>query len=82
MNARAFWTTTRQPATPAEVDKVLAEIQQHTPFQAATPSTTSAGRVRVSAGDDQSAAQRFRRQAEDMREVRRIAHAIAEGACS
>src|SRR5258708_12386584 len=33
LNARVFWTTIRQPATPAEVGKVLAEIQQHTPFQ-------------------------------------------------
>src|SRR5207247_2466380 len=29
LNARAFWTTIRQPATPEQVDKVLAEIQQH-----------------------------------------------------
>src|SRR5438876_9141394 len=33
LNARAFWTTFRQPGTPAEVDKVIAEIHQHTPFQ-------------------------------------------------
>ena len=33
LNARAFWTTIRQPGTPAEVDKVIAEIHQHTPFQ-------------------------------------------------
>jgi len=33
LNARAFWTTIRQPATPEQVGKVLAEIQQHRPFQ-------------------------------------------------
>jgi predicted amidohydrolase YtcJ len=33
LNARVFWTTIRQPATPAEVDKVLAEIPQQKPFQ-------------------------------------------------
>ena len=33
LNARAFWTTIRQPSTPDEVDKVLAEIPQQKPFQ-------------------------------------------------
>jgi predicted amidohydrolase YtcJ len=33
LNVRAFWTTIRQPATPAEVDKVLAEITTQKPFQ-------------------------------------------------
>jgi predicted amidohydrolase YtcJ len=33
LDARAFWTTIRQPATPAEVDKVLAEIPQQQPFR-------------------------------------------------
>jgi predicted amidohydrolase YtcJ len=32
LDVRAFWTTMRQPATPAEVDKVLAEIPQQKPF--------------------------------------------------
>ena len=43
LNARAFWTTIRQPATPEQVDKVLAEIQQLRRSRAATTSTTSAG---------------------------------------
>ena len=30
---RVFWTTIRQPATPQQVDKVLAEIPQQKPFQ-------------------------------------------------
>ena len=33
LNIRAFWTTIRQPATPAQVDAVLAEIPQLKPFQ-------------------------------------------------
>jgi predicted amidohydrolase YtcJ len=79
LNARAFWTTVRQPATPAEVDKVIAEIRQHTPFQGSdyfenigwgesvySPATTNLLR------ND------FVVKPEDMREVRRIASAIAE----
>jgi len=79
LNARAFWTTIRQPATPAEVDKVIAEIQQHTPFQGSDyfenigwgeslyqPATTNLLR------ND------FVVKPEDMREVRRIANAVAE----
>lgn len=80
LNARVFWTTIRQPATPAEVDKVLAEIQQHTPFQGNDifdnigwgesvylPATTNLVR------ND------FTVRPEDMHEVRRIAQAVAEG---
>src|SRR5262245_10574661 len=33
LNARIYWTTIRQPATPAQVDKVLPEIQALKPFQ-------------------------------------------------
>jgi predicted amidohydrolase YtcJ len=33
LNAHVFWTVIRQPATPAEVDKVLAEIPKLKPFQ-------------------------------------------------
>jgi predicted amidohydrolase YtcJ len=33
LNARAFWTTIRQPATPEQVEKVLAEIALLKPFQ-------------------------------------------------
>jgi predicted amidohydrolase YtcJ len=33
LNARVFWTTIRQPATPAEVDEVLPEIARQRPFQ-------------------------------------------------
>ncbi|MGE5525020.1 MAG: amidohydrolase [Rhodospirillaceae bacterium] len=33
LNARVFWTTIRQPATPEQVDKVLEEIPDQKPFQ-------------------------------------------------
>ncbi len=33
LNVRVFWLTIRQPATPEQVDKVLAEIPQQKPFQ-------------------------------------------------
>jgi len=33
LNARVFYTTIRQPATPEQVDKVLAEIPAQKPFQ-------------------------------------------------
>ncbi len=32
LDVRAFWTTIRQPGTPEQVDKVLAEIAQHKAF--------------------------------------------------
>ena len=33
LNARIYWTTIQQPATPAQVDKLLPEIQALKPFQ-------------------------------------------------
>jgi predicted amidohydrolase YtcJ len=33
LDVRVFYTTIRQPATPADVDKVIAEIPQQKPFQ-------------------------------------------------
>ncbi len=33
LNARAYWTTIRQPANPQQADKVLAEIPGQKPFQ-------------------------------------------------
>jgi predicted amidohydrolase YtcJ len=79
LNARAFWTTIRQPGTPEQVDKVLAEISQAKPFQGNDhfdnigwgesvylPATTNLLRPGFAA------------KREDMREVRRIARAVAE----
>jgi predicted amidohydrolase YtcJ len=79
LNARAFWTTIRQPATPQQVDPVLAEIAQAKPFQGNDhfdnigwgesvylPATT--GLLRPG----------FEAKPEDMLEVRRIARAVAD----
>jgi predicted amidohydrolase YtcJ len=33
LNVRLFWTTIRQPATPAQVDAVIVEIRELKPFQ-------------------------------------------------
>jgi hypothetical protein len=33
LDIRAFWTTIRQPSTPEQMDKVVAEVQQQKPFQ-------------------------------------------------
>jgi predicted amidohydrolase YtcJ len=79
LNARVFWLTIRQPATPAQVDQVLAEIPQQKPFQGNDtfdhigwgesvygPATTNTMRP--------ASAMR----PEDMEQVRRIAQALAE----
>jgi predicted amidohydrolase YtcJ len=79
LNARAFWTTIRQPATPQQVDQVLEEIAQAKPFQGSDrfdnigwgesvylPATTSLLRPGFAATP------------EDMTQVRRIARAVAE----
>jgi predicted amidohydrolase YtcJ len=79
LNARAFWTTIRQPATPQQVDPVLAEIAQAKPFQGSDhfdnigwgesvylPATTNLLRPGFAATPD------------DMAQVRRIARAVAD----
>ncbi len=80
LNARVFWTTIRQPATPAEVGKVLAEIQQHTPFQGSdTFDNIGWGESVYQPATTNLLRNDFVARPEDMREVRRIAQAIAEG---
>jgi predicted amidohydrolase YtcJ len=80
LNARAFWTTTRQPATPAEVDKVLAEIQQATPFQGSDSfDNIGWGESVYLPATTQLLRNDFAVRPEDMRQVQRILHAIAEG---
>jgi len=80
LNARAFWTSFRQPATRDEVDKVLGQIQRHTPYQGSdffenigwgeavyAPATTDLLRSD------------FVVRPEDMHQARRVASTIAEG---
>ncbi len=79
LNARAFWTTIRQPATPEQVDKLLPEIAQAKPFQGSDhfdnigwgesvylPATTNLTRSD------------FAVKPEAMQQVHRIAFAVAE----
>jgi predicted amidohydrolase YtcJ len=79
LNARAFWTTIRQPRSPQAVDGVLLEIAKHKPFQGSdyfenigwgetvyAPATTNLIRSD------------FRVREEDMVQVRRIAQAVAD----
>jgi len=79
LNARAFWTTIRQPATPAEVDKVIAEIHQHTPFQGSDYfENIGWGESLYQPATSNLLRNDFVVKPEDMREVRRIANAVAE----
>jgi predicted amidohydrolase YtcJ len=79
LDIRVFWLTIRQPGTPEQVDRVLAEVPQQKPFQGNDyfdhigwgesvygPATTNTMR----------AASNMR--PEDMAQVRRIAQALAE----
>jgi predicted amidohydrolase YtcJ len=79
LDIRVFWLTIRQPGTPEQVDRVLAEVPQQKPFQGNDyfdhigwgesvygPATTNTMR----------AASAMR--PEDMAQVRRIAQALAE----
>jgi predicted amidohydrolase YtcJ len=80
LNARVFWTTIRQPATPVEVDKVLAEIQQHTPFQGNdTFDNIGWGESVYLPATTNLVRNDFVARPEDMHEVRRIVQAVAEG---
>jgi len=79
LNARAFWTTIRQPATPAEVDKVITEIQQATPFQGDDWfDNIGWGESVYLPATTQLLRNDFVVKPEDMRQVQRILHAVAE----
>jgi predicted amidohydrolase YtcJ len=79
LNARAFWTTIRQPATPEQVDKVLAEIQQATPFQGSdTFDNIGWGESLYVPATTQLLRNDFAVKPEDMRQVRRLMQTIAE----
>ena len=79
LNARVFWTTIRQPGTPAEVDKVLAEIQQATPFQGNDHfDNIGWGESVYQPATTQLLRNDFAVKPEDMLQVRRILQAVAE----
>jgi predicted amidohydrolase YtcJ len=79
LNIRLFWTTIRQPATPAEVDAVISEIRGLKPFQGSdyfdnvgwgesvfAPLTTQLLRVETNT------------RPEDLAQMRRVLLALAE----
>jgi hypothetical protein len=80
LNARAFWTTIRQPATPEQVDKVIAEIQTATPFQGSDWfDNIGWGESVYLPATTQLLRNDFVVKPDDMRQVQRIMHAVAEG---
>ncbi len=79
LNARAFWSTIRQPMTPQEVDVVLQEIARQKPFQGndyfdniGWGETTYAPFTTTLTRND------FKVKPEELVEVRRIIRAIAD----
>jgi predicted amidohydrolase YtcJ len=79
LNIRLFWTTIRQPATPAQVDNVIGEIRELKPFQGSdyldnvgwgesvfAPVTTQLLRVETNT------------RPEDLAQMRRVLLALAE----
>jgi predicted amidohydrolase YtcJ len=79
LNARAFWTTIRQPATPEQVDKVVAEIQVLTPFQGNDWfDNIGWGESVYLPATTQLLRNDFVVKPDDMRQVQRIMQAVAE----
>ncbi len=79
LNARVFWTTIRQPATPAEVDKLLPEIALQKPFQGSDYFTNIGWGESVYAPVTTQLLRKVSNtKPEDIAQMRRIAQAIAE----
>lgn len=79
LNARVFWTTIRQPATPEQVEKVLAEIPQQKPFQGNdTFDNVGWGESVYGPVTTQLLRAESNTKPEDMAQMRRIALALAE----
>ena len=79
LNIRVFWTTIRQPGTPAEVDKVLTEIAQQKPFQGSDYfDNVGWGESVYAPATTRLLSRDYTVKSDDVREVRRIAQAIAE----
>ena len=79
LNVRVFWTTFRQPGSPEQVDKVLAEIPQQKPFQG-TDYFDHVGWGESTYGPVTTQLLRkvSNTKPEDMAQMRRIAQAVAE----
>ena len=79
LNARAFWTTIRQPATPEQVEKVLAEIAQQKPFQGNDYfDNVGWGETLYAPVTTQLLRAQSNTNPEDMAQMRRLALALAE----
>lgn len=79
LNARAFWTTIRQPATPEQVEKVLAEIAQQKPFQGNDYfDNVGWGESLYQPVTTQLLRAQSNTKPEDMAQMRRLAQALAE----
>jgi predicted amidohydrolase YtcJ len=79
LNIRLFWTTIRQPATPAQVDAVLAEIPQQKPFQGNDYfDQVGWGETVYAPVTTQLLRPESNTKPEDMAQMRRVALALAE----
>ena len=79
LNARAFWTTIRQPVTPEQVDKVLPEIAQYKSFQGNdTFDNIGWGETLYAPVTTNTMRAGSNTRPEDMAQMRRVAQAAAE----
>jgi predicted amidohydrolase YtcJ len=79
LNIRLFWTTIRQPATPAQADAVIAEIPQQKPFQGNDYfDLVGWGESVYAPVTTQLLRPESNTKPEDLAQMRRIAQAIAE----
>jgi hypothetical protein len=78
LDARVFWSTIRQPTTPEQVDKVLAEIAQLKPFQGNDYyDHIGWGETLYAPVTTQSLRAESNTKPEDMAQMRRVAEALA-----
>jgi hypothetical protein len=78
LNIRLFHTTIRQPATPAQVDKVIAEIPQEKPFQGSDYfDNVGWGESLYGPVTTQLLRPTSNTKPEDMAQMRRVANALA-----
>lgn len=79
LNIRAYWTTIRQPSTPEQVDKVLAEIPLQKPFQGNDYfDNVGWGETVYSPVTTQLLRKTSNTRPEDIAQMKRIAMALAE----
>ena len=79
LNARVFWQIVRQPGTPQDVDKVLAEIPAMKPFQGSDYfDNVGYGESVYNPLNTQLLSPKTNTRAEDMAQWGRITHALAQ----